>query len=139
MRLQKTTWILAIAIAGCSSFPDDGGSNWRGYTKGKVEVQLQYSSAQLPSTGWLVESAANEGSGSVSFTTWGAPGYKYKKRGSFKVEPKWRANANNLGLLKTRDGFIEFCALNSEHGAFVDGDSIVHTRSWDLCARLLRE
>lgn len=139
MRSPSLVLLIAVALCSCASAPRDTGSDWRGHSAGKVKVRLHYRSPILPEHGWLVKSSDLNSSGTVRFTKWGTPNYKYQEDAFFVVEEVWRADAEHLGLLQIRDGATEFCTLNPEHGAYLDGDSIVHTRSWDYCARLLRK
>lgn len=138
MRPYNLALLGILAASGCASVSHGSGSDWRGHSAGVVKVALHYVGESLPERGWLVEAAASDSVGRVRFTKWSGATYRYRKDGFFVVETKWRADVAYLGLLQTRDGIPEFCTLNPEHGAYMEGDRIVHTYSWDYCATLSR-
>ncbi len=140
MRPYNLALLGILAASGCASVSHESGSDWRGHSAGVLKVALHYMDEQLPERGWLVESAASDSAGRVRFTKWAGATYRYRNDGFFVVETKWRAGVAYLGLLQTRDGGVpEFCTLNPEHGAYMEGDRIVHTYSWDYCAPLSRK
>lgn len=88
--------------------------------------------------GWLTESSEEGASGYVEYTKWGASGYKFREKGYFSVRKECEGEGHDYGLIEEVNGSARFCTLNPEHGAYVDGNTVVHTYHWDYCAPLSR-
>ena len=127
---------MSVFLAGCASVPATDGNRWHGRAEGRVEVWL-HSANDSPGVGWLVKSDETGAAGFVRYKKWW-PGDMYSYAAPFVVETAWREGVDHIGLIKANGSGVEFCTLNPEHGAFIYGDSIVHTYSWDYCAQLTR-
>ena len=137
--MTRTLSILAtILLCGCVSLPQ-GGTKWQGYTAGRIKALVISSSNSPPSKGWLVESNRAQADGYFSYTKWGNGDFRYSKRAYFKVVSKWSPDDHYLGLFQDRNGSIEFCVVNPEHGGYQEGNTFVFTYPYDYCAPLVRK
>lgn len=136
--LRTLVILIALLVEGCASLSHDSAA-WRGQTEGRIKVQVISFSATHPAEGWLVEADQGQAVGFIRFTKQGSGSFRYKKQAFFKVDDKWDPAIVYIGRFESKDGSIEFCAINPEHGGFHEGDTFIITNTYDYCARLVRQ